>query len=72
MNEAETYVTLNLAKQLTPNVQLRFDNLTNQKAVYTSANIPGQQEVRNSAAASTWACPSSCKLFFYRGFASGA
>jgi TonB-dependent receptor len=47
MNEKETYVTLNLAKQLTPNVQLRFgiDNLTNQKAVYTSANIPVQQEV---------------------------
>jgi TonB-dependent receptor len=47
MNEAETYVTLNLAKQLTPNLQVRFgiDNLTNQKAVYTSANIPGQQEV---------------------------
>lgn len=46
-NEAETYVTLNLAKQLTPNVQLRFgvDNLTNQKGVYTSANIPVQQEV---------------------------
>jgi len=47
MNEAETYVTLNLAKQLTPNLQLRFgiDNLTNQKAVYTSSNIPVQQEV---------------------------
>jgi TonB-dependent receptor len=47
MNEAETYVTLNLAKQLTPQIQLRFgiDNLTNQKAVYTSANIPVQQEV---------------------------
>jgi iron complex outermembrane receptor protein len=47
LNEAETYVTLNLAKQLTPNLQLRFgiDNLTNQKAVYTSANIPVQQEV---------------------------
>ncbi|SHN40900.1 TonB-dependent receptor [Duganella sacchari] len=47
MNEAETYVTLNLAKQLTSNIQLRFgiDNLTNQKAVYTSANIPVQQEV---------------------------
>ncbi|MQA40186.1 TonB-dependent receptor [Rugamonas aquatica] len=46
-NEAETYVTLNLAKQLTPNIQLRFgiDNLTNQKAVYTSSNIPVQQEV---------------------------
>ncbi|NVM75275.1 TonB-dependent receptor [Duganella sp. SG902] len=47
MNEAETYLTLNLSKQLTPNLQLRFgiDNLTNQKAVYTSANNPGQQEV---------------------------
>ncbi|HEX5341089.1 MAG TPA: TonB-dependent receptor, partial [Duganella sp.] len=47
VNDAETYVTLNLAKQLTPNVQLRFgiDNLTNQKAVYTSANNPLQQEV---------------------------
>ncbi|HEX7983086.1 MAG TPA: TonB-dependent receptor [Duganella sp.] len=46
-NEAETYLTLNLAKQITPNIQLRFgiDNLTNQKAVYTSANIPVQQEV---------------------------
>ncbi|MRX07241.1 TonB-dependent receptor [Pseudoduganella sp. FT25W] len=47
MNEAETYVTLNFAKQLTPNLQLRFgiDNVTNQKSVYTSANIPVQQEV---------------------------
>jgi iron complex outermembrane receptor protein len=47
VNEAETYLTLNLAKQLTPNVQLRFgiDNLSNQKAVYTSANNPLQQEV---------------------------
>jgi TonB-dependent receptor len=47
MNEAETYLTLNLAKQLTPQIQLRFgiDNLTNQKAVYTSSNIPVQQEV---------------------------
>lgn len=47
VNDAETYVTLNLAKQLTPNIQLRFgiDNLTNQKAVYTSANNPLQQEV---------------------------
>ena len=47
VNGAETYVTLNLSKQLTPNLQLRFgiDNLTNQKGVYTSANIPVQQEV---------------------------
>jgi TonB-dependent receptor len=47
VNEAETYLTLNLAKQITPNVQVRFgiDNLTNQKAVYTSANNPLQQEV---------------------------
>jgi TonB-dependent receptor len=47
VNEAETYLTLNLAKQLTPQIQLRFgiDNLTNQKAVYTSANNPVQQEV---------------------------
>jgi TonB-dependent receptor len=46
-NDAETYLTLNLAKQLTPQIQLRFgvDNLTNQKAVYTSSNIPIQQEV---------------------------
>ncbi|NGZ87837.1 TonB-dependent receptor [Duganella aceris] len=46
-NESETYLTLNLAKQLTPQIQLRFgiDNLTNQKAVYTSSNIPIQQEV---------------------------
>ncbi|TFW27684.1 TonB-dependent receptor [Duganella callida] len=47
LNEKETYVTLNLAKQLTSNLQLRFgiDNLTNQKSVYTSGNIPVQQEV---------------------------
>lgn len=47
VNEDETYLTLNLAKQITPNIQLRFgiDNLTNQKAVYTSANNPLQQEV---------------------------
>jgi TonB-dependent receptor len=47
VNGSETYLTLNLAKQLTPNVQLRFgvDNLSNQKAVYTSANNPLQQEV---------------------------
>ena len=46
-NGAETYLTLNLAKQLTPNLQLRFgiENLTNQKVVYTSSNIPVQQEV---------------------------
>ena len=46
-NGAETYVTLNLAKQLTKELQLRFgiDNLTNQKVVYTSANVPEQQEV---------------------------
>jgi iron complex outermembrane receptor protein len=47
LNGAETWVGLALAKQLTPNVQLRFgiDNLTNQKVVYTSANNPFQQEV---------------------------
>lgn len=47
VNEAETYLTLNLAKQITPNVQVRFgvDNLTNQKGVYTGANNPLQQEV---------------------------
>jgi TonB-dependent receptor len=47
VNEAETFLTLNLAKQITPNVQVRFgiENLTNQKAVYTSANNPLQQEV---------------------------
>lgn len=47
VNGAETYLTLNLAKQLTSNIQLRFgvDNLTNQKSVYTSANNPLQQEV---------------------------
>ncbi len=47
VNGAETYLTLNLAKQLTKNLQLRFgiDNLTNQKVVYTSSNIPQQQEV---------------------------
>lgn len=47
VNGDETYLALNLAKQLTPNVQIRFgiENLTNQKAVYTSANNPLQQEV---------------------------
>ncbi|KQQ33560.1 TonB-dependent receptor [Duganella sp. Leaf126] len=47
VNEAETFVTLNLAKQITPMVQVRFgiDNLTNQKSVYTSGNNPLQQEV---------------------------
>jgi TonB-dependent receptor len=47
VNEAETYVTLNFAKQLTKNVQVRFgiDNLTNQKVVYTYNNNPFQQEV---------------------------
>ena len=47
VNEAETFVSMNLAKQITPNVQIRFgiENLTNQKAVYTSANNPLQQEV---------------------------
>ncbi|ELX10465.1 TonB-dependent receptor [Janthinobacterium sp. HH01] len=46
-NGAETYLTLNVAQQLTKQLQLRFgiDNLTNQKVVYTSANIPQQQEV---------------------------
>lgn len=47
VNGAETYVTLNLSKQLSSQLQLRFgiDNLTNQKAVYTSGNNPYQQEV---------------------------
>ncbi len=47
VNGAETYYTLNLAKQLTPNIQVRFgiDNLSNQKSVYTSANNPLQQQV---------------------------
>lgn len=47
VNGAETYVTLNLAKQLSKQLQLRFgiDNLTNQKAVYTSGNNRYQQEV---------------------------
>ena len=47
VNGDETYLALNLAKQITPNVQIRFgiENLTNQKAVYTSANNPLQQEV---------------------------
>ena len=47
VNGAETYLTLNLAKQLSANLQLRFgiDNLSNQKVVYTSGNIPVQQEV---------------------------
>ncbi|SFU44922.1 TonB-dependent receptor [Pseudoduganella namucuonensis] len=46
-NEAETYVTLNLSKQLTKSLQVRFgiDNLTNQKVVYTTAKNPFQQEV---------------------------
>jgi iron complex outermembrane recepter protein len=47
VNGEETYLTLNLSKQLTPNLQLRFgiDNLTNQKSVYTSGNNRLQQEV---------------------------
>ncbi|WP_426107761.1 TonB-dependent receptor [Massilia sp. TSP1-1-2] len=47
-NEAETYVSMNFAKQLTPQLQLRFgmDNITNQKSIYTSNNIAYQQEVR--------------------------
>jgi len=47
VNGAETYTTLNLSKQLTPQLQLRFgvDNIGNQKAVYTSGNNPYQQEV---------------------------
>ena len=47
VNEPETYVSLGLARQLTPNLQLRFgiDNLTNQKAVFTAGNNPYQQEV---------------------------
>ncbi|MES3021845.1 MAG: TonB-dependent receptor [Pseudomonadota bacterium] len=47
-NEAETYVALNFAKQITPQIQLRFgmDNITNQKSVYTSNKNPYQQEIR--------------------------
>ncbi|MBC3918789.1 TonB-dependent receptor [Undibacterium sp. CY18W] len=47
LNGAETYLTLNLSKQITPQLQVRFgiDNMTNQKVVYTSANNPYQQEV---------------------------
>ncbi|MFL6659753.1 MAG: TonB-dependent receptor, partial [Massilia sp.] len=46
-NGAETWVGANFSKQLTSNIQLHFgiDNLTNQKAVYTAANNPIQQEV---------------------------
>ena len=49
-NGAETWVGLTLAKQLTPQIQLRFgvDNLTNQKVVYTEANNPYRQEVTES------------------------
>ncbi|MFZ6779066.1 TonB-dependent receptor [Undibacterium sp. Ji83W] len=47
LNGAETYLTLNLSRQITPQLQVRFgiDNMTNQKVVYTSANNPYQQEV---------------------------
>jgi len=47
VNEEETYVAMNFAKQLTSQLQLRFgiDNLTNQKVVYTAAGNPFQQEV---------------------------
>jgi len=47
-NEKETYVTLNFAKQLNKNLQLRFgvDNITNQKVIYTSNNNPYEQEIR--------------------------
>ena len=47
VNGSEKWLGLALAKQLTPNLQLRFgiDNLSNQKVVYTSANNPLQQEV---------------------------
>ena len=49
-NDAETFVSVSLARQLTPQLQLRFgvENLTNQKVVYTSANNPYQQEVTES------------------------
>ncbi len=47
VNGAETYMTLNLSKKITNQVQVRFgiDNLTNQKVVYTSTNNPYSQEV---------------------------
>jgi TonB-dependent receptor len=47
INGAETYLTFNMSKQLTPRLQVRFgiDNIGNQKAVYTSGNNPHQQEV---------------------------
>ncbi len=46
VNEEETYVTLGLSKQLTPNITLRFgmDNVTNQKVTYTGAGNPFRQE----------------------------
>ncbi len=45
-NDAETYVTLGLSKQLTPNIQVRFgmDNVTNQKTTYTAAGNPFMQQ----------------------------
>jgi len=47
-NEEETYVSVNFAKQLTPQIQIRFgiDNITNQKVVYTSNNNAYEQEIR--------------------------
>ncbi len=47
-NEEETYVSVNFARQLTPQIQIRFgiDNITNQKVVYTSNNNAYEQEIR--------------------------
>ena len=46
VNEAETYVTLGLSKQLNQNITLRvgMDNVTNQKVTYTGAGNPYRQE----------------------------
>ncbi|MFP5391005.1 MAG: TonB-dependent receptor [Gammaproteobacteria bacterium] len=47
VNEAETFVSLGLSKQITPNIQVHFgmDNVTNQKVTYTGAGNPYRQEV---------------------------
>jgi TonB-dependent receptor len=46
-NNAETWVSTNVSKYLTKQLQVHFgiENLTNQKVVYTSANNPASVEV---------------------------
>lgn len=63
LNEAETYVTLNLAKQITPQLQLRFgvDNLTNQRSSTPAPIIHINKKSPSLDGVSILVCHTRCK-----------